>query len=158
MLVTYYAVLIAWVVNAFFDSFGDRDPWAKEGTTGKIAADYFNEKIIGTETLGEDGRPTRMVRNPDTKKSGIFLGLEIRMASDLLSFAVILQQKVWANVGYTALVWFLIWACLAGGTKYTGRITYFTMGLPIVLLFIFLIKALTLEGAEDGVKEYIGRW
>jgi len=32
------------------------------------------------------------------------------------------------------------------------------MGLPIVLLFIFLIKSLTLEGAEDGVKEYIGQW
>ena len=32
------------------------------------------------------------------------------------------------------------------------------MGVPIVLLFVFLIKALTLEGAEDGIKEYIGRW
>mmetsp|Transcript_12620 Transcript_12620/g.24240 ORF Transcript_12620/g.24240 Transcript_12620/m.24240 type:complete len:654 (+) Transcript_12620:123-2084(+) len=125
MVVTYYSVLIAWVINAFFDSFGDRDPWAREGTTGKIATDYFIDKIIGAETLGDDGRPTRMV---------------------------------WANVGYSALAWFLIWACLAGGTEYTGRITYFTMGVPIILLFVFLIKSLTLEGASDGIKEYIGRW
>lgn len=32
------------------------------------------------------------------------------------------------------------------------------MGLPILLLFLFLIKGLTLEGAGDGVKVYIGEW
>ena len=125
MVVTYYSVLIAWVINGFFDSFGSDDPWAVEGTTGANATDYFMEKIIGTSTLGPDGRPTRMV---------------------------------WANVGYSALAWFLIWACLAGGTKWTGRITYFTMGLPIILLFVFLGKAVSLEGSEDGIKEYIGIW
>jgi hypothetical protein len=61
MVVTYYTVLIAWVINAFFDSFGDDDPWAKEGTTGKIATNYFINKIIGAGTLGADGRPTRIV-------------------------------------------------------------------------------------------------
>jgi len=90
MLVTYYAVLIAWVVNAFFDSFGDRDPWAKEGTTGKMASDYFNKKIIGTETLGEDGRPTRMVRNPlqlfsTEQELAFLLGLDMGMPSHPLS-------------------------------------------------------------------------
>ena len=39
-----------------------------------------------------------------------------------------------------------------------GRITYFSMGLPIILLFVFLGKALSLEGAELGVHEYIGQW
>ena len=125
ILVTYYSVLIAWVINAFFDSFGGRDPWADEGVTGGEAIDYFINKLIGADTLGSDGRPTRMV---------------------------------WANVGYSALAWFCIWACLAGGTKWTGRITYLTMGIPIVLLFVFLFTSVTLEGANDGVKEYIGRW
>ena len=32
------------------------------------------------------------------------------------------------------------------------------MGLPILLLFLFLIKGLTLDGAGDGVKAYIGEW
>lgn len=125
MVVTYYSVLIAWVIHAFFDSFTDAAPWADEGTTGANATTYFLEEIIGTKTLGADGRPTRVV--------GV-------------------------NVGYSALAWFLIWACLAGGTKWTGRITYFTMGLPIVLLFVFLGRAVSLEGAEDGIKEYIGIW
>lgn len=32
------------------------------------------------------------------------------------------------------------------------------MGVPIILLFVFLGKALTLEGSADGVKQYIGIW
>lgn len=65
---------------------------------------------------------------------------------------------VGANVGYSILVWICIWACLAFGMKWTGRIAYFSMGLPILLLLIFLIRGLTLEGASDGIEEYIGKW
>jgi solute carrier family 6 GABA transporter-like protein 1 len=125
MLVVYYSVLLAWVINAFFDSFTDSAPWADDNVTGDIAITYFLNEIIGIDTLGEDQTATRMV---------------------------------WANVGYSALGWVCIWACLAFGTKATGRITYFTMGLPIIVLFIFLIKGLTLDGASDGIKIYIGEW
>jgi solute carrier family 6 GABA transporter-like protein 1 len=48
------------------------------------------------------------------------------------------------NVGYSVLVWSCIWLCLAFGLKWTGRIAYFSMGLPILLLFLFLGKACTL--------------
>lgn len=109
---------------AFFESFGNDDPWAAEGITGQDAVDYFNEDIIGMGTL-DDERPTRVV---------------------------------WTNVGYSLLVWLSIWLCVAFGLLWTGRITYFTMGLPILLLFVFLGKAVSLEGSEDGIKEYIGRW
>jgi SNF family Na+-dependent transporter len=125
MLVVYYSMLLSWVTNAFFDSFGSEDPWAKEGTTGEEAVDYFQNKIIGMSTLGDDLRPTRMV---------------------------------WANAGYGIIVWVCVYACLAFGMKWTGRIAYFTMGLPIVLLFVFLGRAVSLEGASDGIKVYIGQW
>lgn len=62
------------------------------------------------------------------------------------------------NVGYSILVWFCIWCCLAFGLKWTGRIAYVSMGLPIVLLFVFLIRAVTLDGSNDGIKAYIGEW
>merc|ERR1712025_697472 len=62
------------------------------------------------------------------------------------------------NVGFTFLSWFIIFLCVAWGVKWTGRIAYATMGLPILFLIIFLIKGLTLEGSEDGVREYIGIW
>mmetsp|Transcript_17843 Transcript_17843/g.40939 ORF Transcript_17843/g.40939 Transcript_17843/m.40939 type:complete len:677 (+) Transcript_17843:120-2150(+) len=67
-------------------------------------------------------------------------------------------RMVGRNVGFAFMTWLIIFLCVAWGVKWTGRIAYFTMGLPIVLLFVFLGKALTLEGASDGVKEYIGIW
>jgi solute carrier family 6 GABA transporter-like protein 1 len=67
-------------------------------------------------------------------------------------------RVVWPNVGYSALVWLCIFACLAFGMKWTGRVAYITMGLPIVLLFLFLGKAVSLPGAEEGIQEYIGKF
>lgn len=63
-----------------------------------------------------------------------------------------------ANVGYSLLVWFIVWLCLAFGMEWTGRIAYFTMGVPVILLLVFLIRGVTLEGAEEGIHEYIGEW
>jgi len=125
MLVVYYSMLIAWVVNAFFDSFGSNDPWGQPGVNGTVAVDYFVNEIIGRGTLAEDGSPTRIVP---------------------------------ANVGYSALVWVICFCGTAFGVEWTGRVTYFTMGVPVILLFVFLGRAMTLEGHELGVKEYIGRW
>lgn len=67
-------------------------------------------------------------------------------------------RLVGANVGYSACNWFITWLCVAWGVRWTGRVTYFTMGLPIVILFIFLGRSLSLEGSIDGVRAYIGEW
>jgi len=67
-------------------------------------------------------------------------------------------RLVWANVGYSFLVWTIVFFGTAFGLEWTGRITYVTMGIPIVLLFVFLIRAVTLEGHEIGIEAYIGGW
>jgi SNF family Na+-dependent transporter len=122
MLVTYYSMLLAWVCNAFFDSFGSNNFWAQAQVTGSEAKDYFYNVIIGMGTLDEDLRPTRLVGK---------------------------------NVGYSFLTWAVIYCCVAFGVKTTGRITYVTMGLPVILLFVFLGRALTLPGSDEGVDAYI---
>ena len=122
MLVTYYSMLLSWVCNAFFDTFGETNFWAQEQVTGSEAKAYFYNEIIGMSTLGDDLRPTRLVGK---------------------------------NVGYSFLTWSIIYLCVAFGLRVTGRITYFTMGLPIVLLFVFLGRALSLPGSHEGVELYI---
>jgi len=59
VVVTYYVPLIAWVINAFFDSFTNAALW--ETSTGSEAYSYFLDEIVGEKTLGADFRPTRMV-------------------------------------------------------------------------------------------------
>ena len=62
------------------------------------------------------------------------------------------SRIVGTNVGYTALVWLIIFATTAFGLRVTGRLTYVTMGLPFVILFIFLGRAVYLPGSGEGVK------
>jgi solute carrier family 6 GABA transporter-like protein 1 len=59
---------------------------------------------------------------------------------------------VWENLFYLFFSWICIGGCVAFGIKWTGRIlAYFTMGFPIFLLFVFFGRAVTLEGAEEGI-------
>jgi len=62
------------------------------------------------------------------------------------------------NVVYLGLTWILVGCCLAFGLKWTGRIAYVTMGLPVAMLLVFLIRALTLDNASEGVHQYFGVW
>ena len=67
-------------------------------------------------------------------------------------------RMVARNVGFTFMTWVIVFLSVAWGVEWTGRIAFATMGIPVVLLFVFLIKASTLEGASDGITEYIGVW
>jgi len=126
MVGSYYVVVIGWVVKAFVSSFYDDAPWGNPGLTGNDAVEYFNDSIIGMDTVsGPDNLPTRIVGE---------------------------------NVGYTALVYLIIFISTAFGLKTTGRITYITMGLPFLIVFVFLGRSANLPGARDGVIAYIGVW
>lgn len=65
---------------------------------------------------------------------------------------------VFGNVAYLAVTWGMVGAALSFGLKWTGRVAYVTMGLPILMLFILLIRALTLPGASDGLHKYFAVW
>jgi len=55
-------MLLAWVCNAFFSSFGSSNFWAQDQVTGAEAKGYFYDNIIGMSTLNyETLRATRLV-------------------------------------------------------------------------------------------------
>jgi SNF family Na+-dependent transporter len=60
MVLTYYSMLISWVLHAFFDSFSN-EIWVSDEVTGSDAKGYFFNNVIGMETLGDDLKPTRVV-------------------------------------------------------------------------------------------------
>ena len=61
MVITYYSMLIAWVMNAFFDSWSDDAPWTDPAINGTTAKLYFYNNIIGMETVNDDLTATRLV-------------------------------------------------------------------------------------------------
>jgi SNF family Na+-dependent transporter len=56
----YYVPLISWCIRAFFESFGRmKDDWQE--MEGSAANQYFFHDVVGTYTLDEDRKPTRIV-------------------------------------------------------------------------------------------------
>ncbi|KAM9426001.1 sodium- and chloride-dependent transporter XTRP3 [Pholidichthys leucotaenia] len=50
------------------------------------------------------------------------------------------------------LSWMLTYLFIVRGVRSTGKVVYFTATFPYVVLFIYLIRGLTLHGALNGVK------
>ena len=62
------------------------------------------------------------------------------------------------TVGWSIFIWFLIWVSIFRGVGLTGRVVYFTMGLPIVTTIIFVGRALSLPNASEGVALVWRTW
>lgn len=55
---------------------------------------------------------------------------------------------------FLVLAWTIIFLILFKGIRTTGKFSYLTGIVPFIFLFVFLIRALTLPGAFDGIKYF----
>jgi neurotransmitter:Na+ symporter, NSS family len=53
------------------------------------------------------------------------------------------------------LTWIAIYFILRKGTESVGKVIWFTVSMPIILLIILLIRAVTLPGALEGINYYL---
>ncbi|RYO81387.1 hypothetical protein DL764_009774 [Monosporascus ibericus] len=131
VVVTYYVPILAWVMRYFRSSFTNPLPWAGRPT------EFFTQEVIANVDAipGEidGGRVVSYTSYPGTGMVG-------------------------ETVGWVVFTWFVVWLCMFRGIGLTGRVVYFTMGLPVVMVFILLGRALSLDNAVEGVKLYMGVW
>ncbi|KAJ4408982.1 hypothetical protein N0V91_002796 [Didymella pomorum] len=127
IVVQYFTVNLAWIMSYFRHSFTSPLPWE-----GRIEEFYWNDVLrVGNITEGsltEDGNSVAVY----TGYSNVSLLGE--------------------TVGWSIFVWFLIWISIFRGVGMTGRVVYFTMGLPIVTTVIFVGRSLSLPNASEGVR------
>ncbi|KAF9890226.1 hypothetical protein FE257_006138 [Aspergillus nanangensis] len=129
----YFTVNLAWIMNYFRNSFISPLPWENridEFYMGDVVANV--DPIPGSLTVGNKNVEAY------TKYPGV---------------AVIGE-----TVGWSAFIWFLIWISIFRGVGLTGRVVYFTMGLPIITTIIFVGRALSLDNASAGVRLLWATW
>ena len=55
----------------------------------------------------------------------------------------------------TTFVWVVIFLCVFKGVKSSSYIVWFTVPVPAIFVVIMVFKGLSLEGASDGISQYL---
>ena len=133
VVVHYFTVNLAWIMNYFRHSFISPLPWE-----GRIEEFYMGD----------------VVANSDPVMGSLTEG-NAAVAEYTMYFDVALIGE---TVGWSAFIWFLIWISIFRGVGLTGRVVYFTMGLPIATTVILVGRACSLENAREGVDLVWRTW
>lgn len=135
----YYNTLISWSVYYFFSSFRSKLPWDNCDNI------WNNKNCTTNQTFGQSAAQQFFERHVlgENKARGIEDIGNIRWPIAL------------CLMGVFVLVYFSLWK----GIKSSGKAVWITATLPYVVLFILLIRGLTLPGSLEGIKFYLTpRW
>ncbi|XP_061738634.1 sodium-dependent neutral amino acid transporter B(0)AT3-like isoform X1 [Nerophis ophidion] len=124
----FYNTILAWVFWYFFNSFQDPLPWSQCP---------LNVNRTGVDAECEKSTPVNYFWYRQT----LNITTDIETSGSLQ----------WWLVVCLACAWLLIYLCIIKGIQSVGKAVYVTTTLPYVVLTIFLIRALTLPGAADGL-------
>ncbi|XP_037086915.1 sodium- and chloride-dependent GABA transporter 1-like [Pollicipes pollicipes] len=160
---SYYIVVMAWALFYFFNSFraalpwGDCNNWWNAPTCAspytRKDLDCWSEQLNSTANasycmIGTNAIPEADITDP-VREFWEIRALSISKGIDDVG------EIRWELVGTLALAWVFCYFCIWKGVKYTGKVVYFTSLFPYVLMFILLIRGVTLPGAIEGIKFYI---
>lgn len=124
----YYNIINAWSFWYLFNSFQSVLPWAicpvNENRTGPTEE---CEKATSTQYFFY--RQTLNISSSIEENGGIHSGQALCLF----------------------LCWMMTYVFVSRGIKSTGKVVYFTATFPYVVLFIYLIRGLTLHGAFTGI-------
>ncbi|KAH7376233.1 hypothetical protein B0T11DRAFT_303870 [Plectosphaerella cucumerina] len=61
-------------------------------------------------------------------------------------------------VGWNAFTFFIVWLCIFRGVGLTGRVVYFSLGLPIAIGVVLIGRGVSLPNATDRIRMYFASW
>jgi len=60
--------------------------------------------------------------------------------------------KVW---GGSLITWIICFFCVFKGVKSSSYIVWFTVPIPVIFIFFMVLRGLTLENADEGIRMYL---
>ncbi|KAL2073520.1 hypothetical protein VTL71DRAFT_10846 [Oculimacula yallundae] len=124
----YFVANLSWIMIYFRNSFTSPLPW-----TGRGEEFYMKDVVANVDPIPAAPGSGSWVQYPGT---------------DLIG----------ETVGWAAFTWFLVWLCIFRGVGLTGRVVYFTMGLPIIITIVLIGRSASLPNAGRGIKLYVGEF
>ncbi|XP_076005850.1 sodium-dependent neutral amino acid transporter B(0)AT3-like [Genypterus blacodes] len=124
----YYSVLMAWILWYFFNSFQDPLPWSQCPLIDNHTA--YNEECVRSTPVNYFWYRETLNITPDIANSG---------------------SLQWWMVVSLATAWCIMYVCFIRGIETVGKALYVTVSFSYLVLLIFLVRALTLPGATDGL-------
>ncbi|KAG9352566.1 hypothetical protein JZ751_020980 [Albula glossodonta] len=145
----YYNVIIAWSLYYLYSSFTSELPWQKCGNIWN-SENCTDPKLINGSVLGNGTSYSKYKNTPAAEfyERGVLHLHESKGIQDL-------GLPRWQLTLCLVLVVFILYFSLWKGVKSSGKVVYITATMPYVVLFVLLIRGITLPGAMEGIKAYL---
>ncbi|KAG1684334.1 Sodium- and chloride-dependent GABA transporter ine [Nymphon striatum] len=189
ILTTYYNVIISWTMFYLINSFRYSLPWSHCNNLwnskscfsyrdDQNSSDYFSNissfDEIDNSSCNASTTPPRDLRTPSEEFffftfRAVFIilqskysGIEPQSSKRVLDVTSSIDHIGSFRPELLALFvlsWVLVYFCLWKSIRSSGKVVYFTVCFPFILLIAFLIHGLTLPGAHIGLKFFFQpRW
>ncbi|WQF83990.1 Putative sodium:neurotransmitter symporter [Colletotrichum destructivum] len=132
-IVIYYVPIIAWIMTYFRHSFVSPLPW-----TGRNE-EFFYGTVL-QDVPGVQGNLTAD-------------GSAVQDYTYYPGMGMVTETTLW-----NLFTWFVVWLCMFKGIGLTGRVVYFTMAMPLILMIVLIGRGCSLPNAIDGIRIYWTEW
>uniref|UniRef100_A0A7N8XFR8 Transporter n=1 Tax=Mastacembelus armatus TaxID=205130 RepID=A0A7N8XFR8_9TELE len=172
----YYIIILAWALFYLSYSFQAELPWShcnNTWNTGQLRQEIrsfsqCNKRLL-CQTLSllsvycpaetcvqfeHHNQTTHVSSLPENATSPVMEFWE-REALRLSSSLDELGPISWKLALCLAIVWLTCYFCVWKGVKSTGKVVYLTATFPYVMLFVLLVRGVTLPGAAQGIIYYL---
>ncbi|XP_028276737.1 sodium- and chloride-dependent betaine transporter-like [Parambassis ranga] len=139
---TSYITILAWAFFYLFASFSAELPWASCGN-------YWNTDSCLVLNDVNVSMPSRLNTTLPVVEFWQHRVLNISGGIEEVG------SLRWELVLCLILSWIICYFCVWKGIKSTGKAAYFTATFPFIMLFVLLIRGVTLPGAMKGIIYYL---
>ncbi|ESP01647.1 hypothetical protein LOTGIDRAFT_200147, partial [Lottia gigantea] len=162
----HYNMIMAWTLYYLSQSFYTELPWTtcgNEWNTDKCTtlSGIKNKTEYNTSVSfnnGGNGTTSYLVQlNTSIHSKGSASAEEFWRYGilDISSGVTEIGGIKWQLIVVFIVAWIVVFLCMFKGIKSVGKVVYVTVLLPYVLLFILLIRGVTLKGSLDGILYFL---
>ncbi|XP_068083470.1 sodium- and chloride-dependent glycine transporter 1-like [Anabrus simplex] len=144
---TYYNIVLTYPIYFMYLSFRSPLPWEHCNNSWNTPACYKVGSKLFTIPPAENSSVTAW-RTPADE----FFHNGMLQISEGIEYP---GGIVWQLLVCDLLSWLIMFLCIMNGVKSVGKVVYFTAPFPYVILFIFLVRGVTLPGSTEGVLFFI---